>query len=203
MKQFFNADNIIFRGISKWMDYIYVSLLWFVFSIPLITMGAASSALYHTSGQCLRYDRGYIFRSFWNSFRNSFRQSAVLTVILAVLFGAIHLDMNLIRGQDGMIILQVLFVAARLLIIMVGVYIFPYISRYKSGLPQVVKNCVCLSVLNFPWTILLTILLTAALCLVSILPGAVLIIPSCAGVFFHLVLERIFDDYMDNGGTGE
>ena len=59
MKQFFNADNIIFRGISKWMDYIYVSLLWFVFSIPLITMGAASSALYHTSGQCLRYDRGY------------------------------------------------------------------------------------------------------------------------------------------------
>ena len=60
MKQFFNVDNIMFRGISKWMDYVYVSVLWFVFSIPLITMGAAASALYHTSGQCLRHDRGYL-----------------------------------------------------------------------------------------------------------------------------------------------
>ena len=100
MKQFFNVDNIMFRGISKWMDYVYVSVLWFVFSIPLITMGAAASALYHTSGQCLRHDRGYIFRSFWSCFKNSFRQSAAAVVILAVLFGAIHLDMNLIRGQD-------------------------------------------------------------------------------------------------------
>ena len=74
MKQFFNVDNIIFRGISKWMDYIFVSFLWFVFSIPLITMGAATAALYHTSGQCLISDRGYIFRSFWGSFKNSFRQ---------------------------------------------------------------------------------------------------------------------------------
>ena len=203
MKQFFNVDNIIFRGISKWMDYVYVRVLWFVCSIPLITMGAAASALYHTSGQCLRHDRGYIFRSFWGCFKNSFRQSAAAVVILVVLFGAIHLDMNLIRGQDRMKSLQVLLVAARLLTLMVGVYVFPYISRYRSGLSRMVKNCICLSILNFPWTLLLIIILISAICLVYILPGSVLIIPSCAGVFFNLILERIFDKYMDNGGTKE
>ena len=166
MKQFFNVDNIIFRGISKWMDYVYVSVLWFVCSIPLITMGAAASALYHTSGQCLRHDRGYIFRSFWGCFKNSFRQSAAAVVIL-------------------------------------GVYVFPYISRYRSGLSRMVKNCICLSILNVPWTLLLIIILISAICLVYILPGSVLIIPSCAGVFFNLILERIFDKYMDNGGTKE
>ena len=203
MKQFFNVDNIIFRGISKWMDYIFVGFLWFVFSIPLITMGAATAALYHTSGQCLISDRGYIFQSFWGSFRNSFRQSTILAVILGVLFGAIHLDMNLVRGQAAMKMLQTLFVAARLLFLMIGVYVFPYISKYRMGMVQIIKDCVCLCVLSLPWTILLTLILTAALCLISIIPGAILIMPSCVGVFFNLILERIFSKYGDNGGREE
>mgnify|MGYP000932177026 FL=1 len=200
MKQFFNIDNFIFRGISKWMDYVYVSVLWFIFSIPLITMGAATAALYYTAGQCLRYDRGYIFKSFWSSFKNSFRQSTIVTVFFFILFGAIHLDMYLVRGQTAMKMLQTVFVAARLLILMVSVYIFPYISRYRQGMAALVKNCIWLCIVNFPWTIVLILILGAAYCMVSIVPAAVFIIPSCAGVFFSLILDRIFSRYSDNEG---
>lgn len=200
MKQFFNIDNIIFRGIGKWVDYIYVSILWFVFSVPLITMGAATAALYHTCSRCLRYDRGYIFKEFWKCFKNNFRQSAVVTVILCVLLGAIHLDMRLLNGNEYMKVIQILLIAARLLILMVSVYIFPYITKYEMKTVLIIKNCIYISILNFPWTILLVLILSAAICLVILVPGAVLMIPSCAGMFFSLILERIFDKYASQKG---
>lgn len=197
MKPFFHADNMIFRGISKWMDYVYVSFLWLVFSLPLITAGAAAAALYYTSNHCLRCDKGYIFRTFWKSFKDSFRQSAVVSVILVVLLGAIHLDMKLASGKETMKVFQIVFIAARFLILMVCVYVYPYIAKYEMKLIQVIKNCVYLSILNVPWTLLLVFILLAAICLTHMVPWAVLIMPSCVGVFFSLILEQVFSRYAD------
>lgn len=195
MKRFFSIDNILFRGISKWMDYVYVSILWCLCSIPVITAGAAASALYHTCNRCLLYERGYIFDEFKKSFKQNFKQATAITVILSVILMVIQLDMKLAEAKGNMELFQTLLVAVRLLILMTGVYIFPYISKYSVSFKQTVKNCLYIGILNFPWTILLCLIFMAALILVSIVPCSVLIIPACMGVFFNLVLERVFGKY--------
>ena len=49
MGRFFNYDSPLFSSINKIVDCVFLSLLWFVFSIPIVTMGASTSALYYVA----------------------------------------------------------------------------------------------------------------------------------------------------------
>ena len=46
MKRLLSIDNPIMRFIIKIFDCMILSVLWLVFSLPVITMGAATAALY-------------------------------------------------------------------------------------------------------------------------------------------------------------
>ena len=45
MKRLLSIDNPIMRFIIKIFDCMILSVLWLVFSLPVITMGAATAAL--------------------------------------------------------------------------------------------------------------------------------------------------------------
>ena len=40
MNQLFNYDNGLFRAVGKAVDAFYLSLLWVLFSLPVVTIGA-------------------------------------------------------------------------------------------------------------------------------------------------------------------
>ncbi|WP_416387741.1 DUF624 domain-containing protein [Eisenbergiella tayi] len=66
-------------------------MLWCLCSLPLLTLGASSAALYHTAVKVIRQNRGYAFADFRDSFKGSLRQTfpfTVLLVLVYVLFGA-------------------------------------------------------------------------------------------------------------------
>ncbi len=48
MKKYLNINNPIMRGLSRVADCLFLSVLWLVFSLPVITIGASSTALYTT-----------------------------------------------------------------------------------------------------------------------------------------------------------
>ena len=48
MGNFFSTDGPLFEGMAYIINIIYVSVLWILFSIPIITIGASSTALYYT-----------------------------------------------------------------------------------------------------------------------------------------------------------
>ena len=47
MGNFFSTDGPLFEGMAYIINIIYVSVLWILFSIPIITIGASSTALYY------------------------------------------------------------------------------------------------------------------------------------------------------------
>ena len=49
-KGIFNPDNDIWRFTAKLVDLFLLSVFWLVCSIPLFTIGPATSALYNTGG---------------------------------------------------------------------------------------------------------------------------------------------------------
>ena len=48
MGDFFNVDNKFFQGLGKIIDVICLSAFWFFLCIPIVTAGAATTALYYT-----------------------------------------------------------------------------------------------------------------------------------------------------------
>ena len=65
---------------------IILSVLWCICSLPVLTIGAASAALYHTSIRVLRQNRGYAFATFRDSFKENLRQTLPFTALLLFLY---------------------------------------------------------------------------------------------------------------------
>ena len=50
----FNPQNRFWQTLDHFADLLILSLLWLVCSLPLITAGAASAALYDAVARCVR-----------------------------------------------------------------------------------------------------------------------------------------------------
>ena len=67
--------------LSAVIDIIWAGLLWLVFSLPLFTIGASSTALYYAVVKSIRHDRGRVSSCFFQSFRSNFRQATLLWLL--------------------------------------------------------------------------------------------------------------------------
>lgn len=68
--------------LNRIADMVILSFLWCVFSLPVITIGASTAALYHTVIKVIRQDRGYVFQTFISSFKQNLKS----TLLPALLF---------------------------------------------------------------------------------------------------------------------
>ena len=59
--RFMEYDSPIMCGIGKVMDILWLSTLWFLCCLPVVTIGASTTALYYTSVKAIR---GYVVCSF-------------------------------------------------------------------------------------------------------------------------------------------
>ena len=69
----FNYDNPVWRFIGKLGDLIILNILWMITSIPIVTIGASTTALYYVTLKLVRDEDGYTIKSFFKSFRDNFK----------------------------------------------------------------------------------------------------------------------------------
>ncbi len=200
MNNIFNYDNGFFRVINKIVDAFYVSILWVLFSLPIITFGASTTALYYTVHKSLCGDRGYVWRSFWNSFKSNFKQTTKIWLILAVLFAFLFADSRIMYVflQQGSKLgaLHYFFYFLLFFWAVWTVYIFAYSARFENSMKATMKNAAILAVLHLPWSLLLLLILLAGGLAVYLSPILITIVPSGAAVLYHMFLEKIFRKYM-------
>lgn len=197
MNSFFNMDNPVMRFLGKTFDVMILCLLWAVFSIPLITIGASTTALYYATVKVIRRDRGYLFKEFWKSFKMNFLQATICWLL--VVGGAALFLMNLkfasgIEGDMGTLLMLV-YGFLGILVIGCGVYVFPVLSRFSMKTIQLIKTCVFLFFKYIPKSILLLLITVATALLLYIMPGAIFILPASAALLFSLIMEPILKIY--------
>lgn len=194
-----NLDNPLFNILEKIADLFCIGLLWLVCSLPLITIGASTTALYHVAYKVLRNREGYLLQEFFSSFRSNFKQSTILWLI--ALFSII------ILGADAYVVYQtttiwggypwapVIFLILGITAVMCCTYIFPYVARFKDSTKQTLKNVIMICLFNLPWSILLLLLLllTISICLVA--PLGLLCLPPLYMLIASYILEYIFHKY--------
>ena len=201
MGRFFNYDSPLFSSINKIVDCVFLSLLWFVFSIPIVTMGASTSALYYVANKSLRHSRGYIFREFWSGFKSSFKQSTIFWIIAVVIGIVLYVDsvlLDYMLPEGGMLtIAKAFFYAMLLLLILLTLYVLPYIARFELDLKSIVKNCVFMALRHIGWTLLLAVIALVCFFIVFIIPFiAIFFVPAVDALLSSLILEHIFKKYM-------
>lgn len=195
----FSMDGPLFTGINKLVDTVFLSLLWVLFSIPLFTIGAATSAVYATANKTLRHERGYVFAQFWASFKSCFKQGTLAWLICVAVAAIVILDIRAInfvlQGTAGMLY-KFVFIFISLVLMLLMQFLFPYIARFTSPFKNVIKNSMIMAIRHLPWTILLLVFSVICVLACYILPILMFVIPAIWGIVSSLIIERIFRRYM-------
>ena len=78
MGNLFSYDNPVMQFLTKVANCVYLNILWFIFSIPIFTIGASTTALYYVSLKMVKDQESGIFSAFFSSFKENFKQSTIM-----------------------------------------------------------------------------------------------------------------------------
>jgi len=165
MGNIFNPDAPLMQGLSKVADMIILNLLTVICCIPIITIGAAVTALYDATGRMIR-DEGGVYRGFFRALVSNFKQATVIWLIVLLSGGLLGYSMIFYVTND-MMALVVLAAVLVLLWAVTVAWVFPLQSRFENNVKTTIKNAllcglgylprsVIMSVINLlPWVLLL------------------------------------------------
>ena len=133
MSRFFNPDNPIMELIAKIFDLILLNLLFIFSCVPIITIGASTSALSYVTLKMVRGEDPYIWQNFWKSFRQNFKQGTLIWVFSILVFIFLGMDFYIINSQN-----TTLFAVIRIICILICLSDhLTFCVQYNTG----VKKC--------------------------------------------------------------
>lgn len=206
----FNIDGKVYQLLDKLADCLIVSLLWLLSSLPIFTIGAATTALYYSVNQIICQNKGTLWKTFWTAFKENFKQATILWIIFLLILAFLLLDMYISFIMSGLVstlkwILLLLFLLI-LFVIMWAHYWFSYISHISDPIKVVLKNTLIMCILHLPKSLSLLALFTVCAIVLassSRLAFLIVILPGFYMIAAHHLLERVFSQYWNTKGASE
>ena len=130
-------------------DSCLLNVLWFLCSIPFVTLGAATTALYDVSLKLVREKEQYIIPMFFRSFRENFKQATVLWLILVGAGALLATDGYIVyhlrshsHGAAAIFwtLLLALLIAASIVYVIILLYVFPLTATVRNTNTAMLKN---------------------------------------------------------------
>ncbi len=194
---FLNPDSKLMVTLGKGADFLIIGCLWFICSLPIVTIGASTTAFSYAAFKILS-EESYITKAFFKSFMQNFKQSTLLWIVALVFLylgvtGVIfyyNLESSLrVTGLGIMILIMVLYVFTML-------YLFPYVSKFYCTFKQAIKNSLLLSIKHLLSTLLMIFLDVAMVFLAFYFTAMLMFLPAIIGLLNSIVLKRVFDKYI-------
>ena len=91
----FSIEGKFFKALTKAGDFLILGFLGFVFSIPVITMGASITAMFYVGMKLVRDEEGYVFKGFIKSFKQNFKQGFLIELIIGVVAALLIADIRI------------------------------------------------------------------------------------------------------------
>lgn len=153
----FNLDSPLMQFLTKITDLIILNVLYLVCCIPVVTIGAATTALYTVTLKAAKNEESYIVRSFFRALKDNFKIGTLSWLIVFVAGMVLWMDFQILPGMAAPLrqIFQVLTLSLALLYLITVLYLFPYIARFENTLSCSFKNAFFLAIAHLPYTMLL------------------------------------------------
>lgn len=156
--KFFNMDSPLMRFMTKVADLMILNFLFIVTSLPVVTMGAAWTALYYVTMKMVKDEEGAIVKAYFHSFRQNFRQATVLWLGVLLAAALLVLDLLVLARIDSAVgaAFNTLFFVMSVLLVMLLQYLFPSLAKFETSTLNVLKNACLMALGQLPKTLLLT-----------------------------------------------
>lgn len=170
----YNPDNKVLQALSKYFDMVWLTILWLLTSLPLVTLGVSTAAL-ATVMMSLSSDTAQsgITRAFFGVWKREWRQSlpAGLAVLALAALTAADAWICLAAAPCGG--LGVLLWSGTILLgictVCTWLHLFPLLARFRVGWRQILRNLLVLTIQHPIRTLELFLLWGGALLIIYLL----------------------------------
>ncbi len=92
--KFFSVDGGLYKFMQTLWSLFKINMLWIVFSIPIVTMGAATIAAYDVTLKMVDDEEGYVAHQFVRSFKANLKHGIPLGLLFLFCMYIVWLDFS-------------------------------------------------------------------------------------------------------------
>ena len=197
---FFNPDNWLWRGFGRVADFFILSILWLVCSIPVVTLGTASLALYDTVAHCFRYNEGGMVGRFFGTFKRELRRGILLTVVWAVVGYLFNVSYQIVTqlgdGSSFWTVLSLVYFVILTIPVGMACWAIGLQSRFTYGFGQLHKTALYFTFRHLPTTVVVAGLGLVGYWICVNMPFFLMILPGVCAYIQSIFVERVFAKYL-------
>ncbi|MCR5426293.1 MAG: YesL family protein [Lachnospiraceae bacterium] len=177
--KFLNIDSPLMVFLGKVADLMWVNILTLILCIPIVTAGAAFTAMHYVCLKIVRDEECYITKSYFKSFKENFGQATVLwllmLLVVLIFIGDFYLILNKLVNLPSWTNMLLLGVA--LLVLLVMIMIFPVQAKFANPIRGTIKLTTAVAIAQLPRTFAYLVLM---------------VVPFVLGYMFYQVIPIVF-----------
>ena len=181
---------------SKLFDVWMLGICWLFCSLPVITIGVSSTALYYALIHSVKADDGYASTMFFRSFRRNLKQGIILWLVTLAVFMLMRLNTGILEAKtDGMagFVMIGFYTAVMVYTILAALYLFPLLARFDMDIFWFLRVAAYM-VVRYPLSsLMLAVVAGGAGALVYRFPFLIFVLPGPAMWLMSEFLEPVLD----------
>ncbi len=165
----FAPDGKLARVLNCIGNLIILNILTLILCLPVITAGAAMTALYTMTMRMARNEEGNIVREYFRAFKGNFTQATLLWAVFGFIQLFLAFDIYILRTVTGTfgLVYRILLFVLLLLFAMECIHIFAVQARFENTPKNTAKNALLFMAGHFPQAVLMLCVTLSPLLLLS------------------------------------
>lgn len=200
MENLFAYDGKVSSFIRKCTRLLVINTYWLICCIPIVTIGAATTAMYYTIQKTVMHERGYVSKEFFRSFKDNCKQGIGIWLIY-VAAGAwfaecVYYFHNRMLEGNSIGFLWYLFAGVLIFLVLLVIYTFAYMARFEQNVVGTIKDSFIIMLVHFRTNIVVALILLITVLVIYLENLFLLILPVMAMFVICRSMEKIFQKYM-------
>ena len=133
--------------LKKYLQFLLLGLLWLLFCIPILTIGAATCSVYYVAFKILNDEADiHVAKLFFKGIKENFVQGLLMFLVSAVTLGGTSAFIWWILEKSGRgIPLVCLAIGVCFVVLVLNIFTYPIIGRYENTFSNQLRNTVALA----------------------------------------------------------
>lgn len=201
MGNLFSINSPLFNMVNKILHFLWLSILWVICSLPIVTIGASTTALYCVALKYAKKEEGYLTSSFLKAMKENFKQATLIWLLLLFVGSFLGIDFILYNrvNQTGIVplLMLVLFFSIFVAYILSNIFIFPLLAQFDNSIQRTILNSFMMAVKHWPTSISMLMISFAILILgFKVFPPVLFIAPGLIAYINSKFFNKIFNLYI-------
>lgn len=146
-----SIDNPFFEFMSNLADLALLNIVWLITCIPVVTIGAATTAFYRIMLRRARGTCNYPVKEYFAAFKEDFGKSTKVWIACFVIGAVLVFDL-MSMGEKWTVWGVAIGVLLFIWFILVS-YLFPVMAQFENTVANTLKNACYMAVRHLPYTI--------------------------------------------------